>query len=390
MPEDANNNQPQQPEPPVGPLEPWSMEADADRLISDLFQDIDRVLDGGTSLPQEPVQPEYLYLQPMDMQSIGLKVAPPAPQEPPATQTDDLPEVSSALTAPVETSEEIERVTESTEIASPIPPSDGTSKISDESIAAKPVGDRSVKKLLLLLVSTCLGVPLLLWLGRQSRGQWQWQSLLASGGGAGPSREEIQARIEADADARFASYMQQTLASIDRNARQRLATLSEPPDEANSFSGEPVRDRQLPVPNRVPTVLERVYIPVYQPPRPASPSSPLPLPPPALSDLALLPPPPPVSSDLALPPPPPSRVAPSPISSPAPPPVASNATQTLVGILELGDRSAALFDIDGVTHRFRVGDDIGDSGWTLVEISQQEAIVRRNGQLRSIYVGQKL
>ncbi|MGK7900681.1 MAG: hypothetical protein AB4352_04570 [Hormoscilla sp.] len=390
MPEDANNNHPQQPEPPVPPLEPWSMEADADRLMEDLFQDVDRVLDGGTSLPKEPVQPEYLYLQPMDMQSIGLKVAPPAPQAPPATQTDAQLEVSSALTAPVETSEEIEQVTGSTELglACSIPPSDGTSKTS-EGIATKPVGDRSVKKLLLLLVSTCLGVPLLLWLGRQSRGQWQWQSLLASGGGAGPSREEIQARIEADADAQFASYMQQTLASIDQNAQQRLATLSEPPPEANSFSGEPVRDRQLPVPNRVPTVLERVYIPVYQPPRPASPSSPLPLPPPPpSSDLALLPPPPP-SSDLALPPPP-DRVASSPISLPAPPPVASNATQILVGILELGDRSAALFDIDGVTHRFRVGEDIGDSGWTLVEISQQEAIVRRNGQLRSIYVGQKL
>ncbi|MBC6474505.1 MAG: hypothetical protein GDA48_18250 [Hormoscilla sp. GM102CHS1] len=105
--------------------------------------------------------------------------------------------------------------------------------------------------------------------------------------------------------------------------------------------------------------------------------------------------PPPPLSNITLLPPSPIAIAPKPISlptpvAPDPPPVTSNATQTLVGILELGDQSAALFDIDGVTHRFRVGDNIGESGWTLVEISQQEVIVEHNGQLRSIYVGQKL
>jgi Tfp pilus assembly protein PilP len=62
---------------------------------------------------------------------------------------------------------------------------------------------------------------------------------------------------------------------------------------------------------------------------------------------------------------------------------------TLVGVLELGDRSAALFDIAGNTQRVYVGESIGSSGWTLVSITNQEAIVRRNGDVRSIYVGQQ-
>lgn len=65
-------------------------------------------------------------------------------------------------------------------------------------------------------------------------------------------------------------------------------------------------------------------------------------------------------------------------------------TQTLEGLLELGDKSAALFKVDGVTRRIAVGESIGSSGWTLVEVSKGEAVVRRNGEVRSIYTGQNL
>ncbi|BAY13716.1 hypothetical protein [Calothrix sp. NIES-2098] len=65
-------------------------------------------------------------------------------------------------------------------------------------------------------------------------------------------------------------------------------------------------------------------------------------------------------------------------------------SHTLEGILELGTKSAALFKIDGVTRRFQIGESIGSSGWTLVDVNNGEAIVRRNGEVRSIYTGQKL
>ncbi len=285
--EDANDNH-QKPTLAL-PLEPWSMEAEADRLMEDLFEDIDRVLNGGTALHKEPVQPEYLYLQPMDMQSIGLPLAPHSPQESLAVREVEplvvqrTPAEESALTEEIKSSGEIERVTSTSAIDRPIAGEENSS--TSESRTAKPVGDvsgdidRSVRKLLLLLVSTCLGVPLLLWLARPGVIEGQgWQSLFVSGRDVvGPSREEIQARIEADADARFAQYMQQTLASIalraryaiDQNARQRqqVATLPGPPAKTNKISPELATNRQFSGLNWLPTVLERVYI---QPLRPAS------------------------------------------------------------------------------------------------------------------------
>jgi hypothetical protein len=65
-------------------------------------------------------------------------------------------------------------------------------------------------------------------------------------------------------------------------------------------------------------------------------------------------------------------------------------SNTLEGLLELGDKSAALFKIEGVTRRVNMGESIGSSGWTLVDVSNGEAVIRRNGEVRSIYAGQKL
>ncbi|MDF5711113.1 MAG: hypothetical protein PUP90_26430 [Nostoc sp. S4] len=70
--------------------------------------------------------------------------------------------------------------------------------------------------------------------------------------------------------------------------------------------------------------------------------------------------------------------------------IAEAPSSTLEGLLELGNKSAALFKIDGVTRRINMGESIGSSGWTLVEVSNGEAVIRRNGEVRSIYAGQKL
>ena len=81
---------------------------------------------------------------------------------------------------------------------------------------------------------------------------------------------------------------------------------------------------------------------------------------------------------------PPVASVPSPAS-----PAAPGITHVLVGVLELGDRSAALFDINGVSQRVYIGERIGSAGWSLVSVSNQEAVVRRNGEVRSIYIGQQ-
>lgn len=62
----------------------------------------------------------------------------------------------------------------------------------------------------------------------------------------------------------------------------------------------------------------------------------------------------------------------------------------LLGVMDLGEKSAALFKIDGITRRIHKGENIGSSGWTLVDVSDNEIIVRRNGEVRSIQTGQKI
>ena len=50
----------------------------------------------------------------------------------------------------------------------------------------------------------------------------------------------------------------------------------------------------------------------------------------------------------------------------------------------------ALFKVDGISRRISLGENIGYTGWVLVEVSNGEARIRRNGEVRSIYTGQKL
>ncbi|NES65182.1 MAG: hypothetical protein F6K24_07910 [Okeania sp. SIO2D1] len=95
-----------------------------------------------------------------------------------------------------------------------------------------------------------------------------------------------------------------------------------------------------------------------------------------------------------------SQAPTQPVQLPPPPaeiPATSTVTEsqvqipinTLVGILELGERSAALFEVEGVARRIYVGENIGGSGWTLVNVANQEAVIRRNGEVRSVFVGQQ-
>jgi hypothetical protein len=163
-----------------------------------------------------------------------------------------------------------------------------------------------------------------------------------------------------------------------------------------------------------PSVIERVFVPVYQNSQTAqaAPSAPLPsLTLPRNAPRPTVPVPAPVAAAAAIPPGAPvaatasvpmvrsstSLPAPSATVATAPTNGAVNAlTNTtptsehaLVGILNLGSRSAALFDVDGSSQRAYVGDRIGVSGWTLVSVNGQDVVVRREGEVRSIYIGQR-
>jgi hypothetical protein len=81
------------------------------------------------------------------------------------------------------------------------------------------------------------------------------------------------------------------------------------------------------------------------------------------------------------------------INNQQPTPVASAPTPAYIleGLLESENKSksAALFQINGVTQRVDIGESIGSSGWTLVDVANKEAIIRRNGEVRSIFAGQR-
>jgi type II secretory pathway component PulC len=55
--------------------------------------------------------------------------------------------------------------------------------------------------------------------------------------------------------------------------------------------------------------------------------------------------------------------------------------------MDQGNGSVALFEVNGITQRYEIGESIGSSGWTLVEVSKDQAIIRRNGEVRSLFVG---
>ncbi len=155
-------------------------------------------------------------------------------------------------------------------------------------------------------------------------------------------------------------------------------------------------------PSQPATILERVYIPVYQTPQglvPVVPGVPVPnltangtFQPSAVatapnvvvqpSAIASAP------QAAAIPPVAPTAAPPATAEQPIAVQPLTTTEHTLVGLLELGDSSAALFEVSGVTRRFSLGERIGSSGWTLVEVQNSEAIVRRNGEIRSVFVGQ--
>ena len=356
------------------PIKPWSAESDADKLMDELFSDIDQILDGTSKLPTEPVKPEYVSLQSLVIPQITM---PPAVIQPQELVSQPNPEPSELK--PVGSSEMVLAQTANTPAT--------RSGWSFESF------------LWAAGIASLLGTIILL-LIKQDRLTWPWSlNPVAS--------SSTQNNQVADSDAQFGSYMLRSLDVIDRKTQANQQAV-----KATGGSGTtnlpPVSDsgNSSAASNQTPTVLERVYIPVYPSQAPSAfpapsavgvrPSAPPPLriaKPSAIAPARAVKPSTPAPARAAKPSTPaPSAAAPAPAvgtTLPAASPAVTAAKHTLVGLLELGEQSAALFDITGITQRINVGQAIGASGWTLVSVANQEAVIRRNGEVRSVYVGQK-
>ncbi|BAW97021.1 hypothetical protein NIES970_19650 [[Synechococcus] sp. NIES-970] len=180
----------------------------------------------------------------------------------------------------------------------------------------------------------------------------------------------------------FANYIQRALDNIDRRANGTE-------DATTTGAG-----------NQDPQVIERIYIPIYSPNMAAdngaaTSQGPVILPPPPNPAPMLVPPPPPISmAPTAIVPPPAPRPATPTLdngSIPTPTSVAAAPTTmyALVGILEAGDRSEALFRINGTTQRFGLGEELGRGSWKLIAAQNNQVILERAGQTRTVYVGQE-
>ena len=450
-------NEPQPAKSSVGDRS-FSVDAYADRLMDDLFEDMDRVLEGGRLPTQVAPPPETISLKPIQVPQIILPQS-VLPQ----------PETNAAMTT-VET--------ETTE-------------------TKKEKSGRLLDKL--LLGGACASLVILGGLLAWTRGDLQRVSTLFKGETSDRVLPKTPEQLKAEADAKFMAYMRDSLRTMKfqgaKAAMPALPTAAAspnlpipmPPPPVNvtvnpTINSQPDSGNLSEVLNRIAIALERLTLtgapptqtvkvpqtlppsettaaaptagaapvttqavkPPSNPPAPApSPSpkpqaeAPKPAPAAPKAPVASVPDPtaaPPlreqptqtVASPTAAPKAPPAEVATAPTAapSPAPTPVATApaptaapspapttataptaaptptsvtaarldidiaAIHTLVGIIEVGDRSVALFEIDGASRRFNIGESIASSGWTLVEVKNKEAVIRRNGEVRSIYVGQ--
>lgn len=308
-------------------------ESYADSLVDELFEDVDRMLDHAVAVPPA-ISTAYSSVSALS----------PASDQPHSAPNSDL---------------------------------DADSTLDPEAVApmqrnmARRWG-ASIDQLLLIAAFASLAITLALWFALHGRQH---------------SVADVPPDSTSDGlqsgDRAFLDYMQQSLEAIDRKAEieQRTAT------GAADVAAAPPSVAALPSspPDALATSPERVYVPIYQSPQTFAPALTNPQPVPGQ----------PAPQSLAAAAAPAPTPAPAPAAAPASSPVAAAvpnvvpaANHALVALLQMGDRSAAIFEFDGNARRIEIGEQIGSSGWALVSVSDQDAIIRRNGEVRSVYIGQ--
>ncbi|MGK7945091.1 MAG: hypothetical protein AB4058_11545 [Microcystaceae cyanobacterium] len=195
---------------------------------------------------------------------------------------------------------------------------------------------------------------------------------------------ETQTNPLSDDDKAFIAYLKARLATIDTTQSKPVPLSSSPTLQGNlptvAVSPPPPPKPNPPQPQPTsPSVIERIYIPVYPEnpqetvysPPVVAPAPPIPAPPPAtIESVPVLTP----GANLL-----PSETALAPPSE-----------NKLVGTLPSGDRSYAIFKLEGKAHHVRIGQFVGPSGWILVDVEDQFITLQKNGKQRRMSVGSQL
>jgi hypothetical protein len=327
-------------------------DASADQLMSELFGDVERALEGDEEALEKLAQPSVADPPPAAEMPLSFAVG------------DSATELLDPAAAAIAT----DLATTSMPLV-PVTADEGDKAPATESTAPSPAKSFwTVNRALLgaagLMVLATLGV-------------WMQQRQTAQLAAVAPTTVPTEVPV-ANANAEFLEYLRRSLDVITQNATTATSTTAgNVGDVAVALNGgngvglPPMGNNVLPpgAPNGVPSVpgpvnvIERVYVPY-----PASQAASAVPAPTAAPNTAYNPTTNGVTSN--------------------PTPAAVN-TQTLLGVLELGDRSAALFEIAGVPQRVYIGERVGNSGWLLVSVANEEAVVRRNGEVRTLYIGQE-
>lgn len=310
------------------------VEAVADELMHEVFDDVDRMLDKGVVVSPTQAHPVNIAKRQFSVTSLN----------------------SGGALAPLDTSRsnDSEPTVLEPQGDHPHHPTEPIAHI------IKP-REFWVRLSLIVTASIGVGLGLAFWMAQRNQAQ------LATSPSSALEASSSTTGAETNS---FSDYMLNSLEVIDR--RYELLARSGENPELFSDNVDAIAD-ELNTPELGtedgPQVVERVYIPVYQPQQGSA----------SLPTIASAPLTQVTTATTATE----ENTASAPIQN-----IAPNTTHQLVGTLELGDRSAAIFEYAGSAHRLEIGQQIGASGWSLVSVSGQEAIIRRNGEVRSIYMQQ--
>jgi hypothetical protein len=233
----------------------------------------------------------------------------------------------------------------------------------------KPPFKVSADKILFSIAAVYL-VAVTFWLAGQGKLKLPWMT-------SSPGQQ----RPISPADAEFIAYLRQSLQQIELQSNQTSKSTPE------TKTRVPV----APAPSNLPTetrVIEKIYIPIYPQNNPNSPVTVNTQP--GNSTVPPLPPAPPTEQAFTTPSTVPVLTPGNSLLPTAPPTPVSQPDTLLVGLLEAGEKSSALFTINGSTRRVTLGEVIGGTGWTLQAIQNQQAIISRQGNVRYLEVGKGL
>ncbi len=331
---------------PIPDASCFSPTAYADRLLDEVFQSVEELLNVETSTD--------LVTQPTAMAQAGTSIE-PVPTAPPPAQ-----EPVGELALPPARLEAQPMAQLGVAVMEP-----PTVETTSPAVAATDSRSPNAYDRLLLGLG-CLSVILALggWLLYQETNR---QSVVMV-----PPPTPTNPAIASNQD--FADYVQKSLQNIDQQT-QTSGTTTQLPSE----NGTPLATVKIPKTltpgtlgaSRTTAGLERIYVPVYQIPPNLYPPGKAVAPLPNIPGVTRTQPPVPGATK----------------SGPATTALAPTVSRKLVGVLDQGAGSVALFEVNGVTQRYGIGESIGSSGWTLVEVTKDQAVVRRNGEVRSLFVG---